>query len=89
MGRHHSHPNIVRRLKRIHGHIAKIVSMIESETPCINVAQQMQAVESAMSSAKRVFVEDHIAHCFDEDVLEHPRQRRQAIEDFKSITKYL
>ena len=89
MSRHHSHPEIIKRLKRIHGHVAKIVSMIEAETPCVDVAQQMQAVEKAMTNAKRAFVEDHIAHCFDEEVLANPKQRRQELEEFKSITKYL
>lgn len=89
MSRHHSHPEIVVRLKRIQGHVAKVVSMIESQTPCVEIAQQLQAVESALTNAKRVFVEDHIAHCFDEKNLKHPQERRHAIEEFKSITKYL
>lgn len=89
MPRHHSHPEIVKRLKRAHGHLGKIISMIETERPCVDVAQQMQAVEKALTNAKRVFVEDHIAHCFDEEVLANPKRRRQELEAFKSITKYL
>lgn len=89
MNRHHSHPEIINRLKRLHGHVAKIISMIEAEKPCVDVAQQMQAVESAMSSAKRTFIEDHIAHCFNEETMGNPRRRKQEIEDFKSIAKYL
>ncbi len=89
MGRHHSHPAIVKRLKRAHGHLAKIISMIEEGQPCVEVAQQMQAVESAMTSAKRVFVEDHIAHCFDDETLDSPRKRQKAIAEFQAITKYL
>jgi uncharacterized protein len=89
MGRHHSHPEILKRLRRIQGHVGKIVAMIEAQTPCPDVAQQMQAVEKAMTSAKRAFIEDHLAHCFDEDVLLDPRRRRAEIEAFKSITKYL
>lgn len=89
MGRHHSHPEVVNRLKRIHGHVAKIISMIEAETPCVDVAQQMHAVEHAMTNAKRTFVEDHIAHCFNEETLENPKRRKQEVEEFKSITKYL
>lgn len=89
MSRHHSHPEVINRLKRAHGHLAKIIAMIESEEPCVKVAQQLQAVESALTNAKRTFVEDHIAHCFDEESLADPRQRKKEIEEFKSITKYL
>lgn len=89
MSNHHSHPAILKRLKRAHGHLAKIISMIESKQPCVDVAQQMQAVEKAITNAKRAFVEDHIAHCFDEDVLANPKKQRRELEEFKSITKYL
>ena len=89
MSQHHSHPEIINRFKRIHGHVAKVIAMIEAEKPCVDVAQQMQAVEHAMTNAKRAFVEDHITHCFNENTLANPVQCRQKIDEFKSITKYL
>lgn len=89
MSQHHSHPEVINRLKRIHGHVAKIISMIEDQTPCVDVAQQMHAVERAITNAKRTFVEDHIDHCFNEESLSDPRRRKREIKEFKSITKYL
>lgn len=89
MSQHHSHPEIIARLKRANGHLAKIISMIQEHSPCVEVAQQMQAVEHAITNAKRTFVEDHIAHCFNEETLESPQRRKKEIEEFKSITKYL
>ena len=86
---HMTHPEIVNRLRRIEGHVAKIAAMIEGGSPCTEVAQQMQAAESAMTSAKRAFVEDHIEHCFDEETLRHPRQLHEAIAQFRQIAKYL
>lgn len=89
MSRHHSHPAVLKRLKRAHGHLAKIISMIEDERPCVDVAQQMQAVESAITNAKRTFVKDHIAHCFNDEAIADPARRDRELEEFKSITKYL
>ena len=49
---HHSHPNIIKRLKRADGHLKKIITMIEDGKPCLEVAQQLQAVYKAVGNAK-------------------------------------
>ncbi|MGB4107827.1 MAG: metal-sensing transcriptional repressor [Alphaproteobacteria bacterium] len=89
MSKHHSHPDILNRLKRANGHLAKIVSMIEAEAPCVEVAQQLQAVESAISNAKRTFVQDHIEHCLDDVATQKGKHAKEALKEFKEITKYL
>jgi uncharacterized protein len=89
MSKHHSHPAILKRLQRVKGHLAKIISMIEQEAPCLAVAQQLQAVESAITSAKKVYVHDHIDHCFDDEKLGHTKEIRESIAEFKQMTKYL
>lgn len=89
MSIHTSHPDIVKRLKRAAGHLSSVIDMLEGGRPCLEVAQQLQAVESAIANAKRVFVQDHIEHCL-EDALERTSQSGQeAIQEFKAITKYL
>ena len=45
---HESHPEIVKRLKRAEGHLRSVVEMIEANRPCIDVAQQLHAVEKAV-----------------------------------------
>jgi DNA-binding FrmR family transcriptional regulator len=37
--------------------------MIEDGKPCVDIAQQLRAVESAVSNAKRELIQDHIDHC--------------------------
>ena len=63
MSAHASHPAVVKRLRRAHGHLARVLDMIESGRPCPEVAQQMVAVESALRRAREVFVTDHLEHC--------------------------
>jgi DNA-binding FrmR family transcriptional regulator len=63
MGRHESHPAVLNRLRRAHGHLASVLEMIEDDRPCAEVAQQMVAVESALRRAREVFVTDHLEHC--------------------------
>ena len=48
---HQSHPEITKRLKRAAGHLAGVIEMIEAGRPCLDLAQQLHAVESAIGNA--------------------------------------
>lgn len=86
---HQSHPNIVKRLKRAEGHLRSITAMIESERSCLDIAQQLHAVEKAICQAKRTLIQDHIDNCLEETVGASGKDARSALEAFKQITKYL
>ena len=60
---HATHPGLIKRLKRADGHLRHVISMIEDDRPCIDIAMQLQAVEKAVVDAKRTFIHDHIDHC--------------------------
>ncbi|AWN14475.1 metal-sensing transcriptional repressor [Salinisphaera sp. LB1] len=90
MSKHESHPQIINRLKRAQGHLGRVVKMLEEEQGCLEIAQQLSAVENAITNAKRTLVHDHVDHCFDIDLFEKDReQARVLMDEFKSITKYL
>ena len=84
----HPHSAIARRLKRANGHLEKIIEMVEQGRPCGQVAQQLQAVESAIESAKKALIHDHISNC-----LERPQKSTgssgRALKEFKLIARYL
>lgn len=84
---HASHPEIIKRLKRAAGHLTKTITMIEDGQPCLEVAQQLQAVTSALLKAKRVYVQDHIEHCLDET--ERSGTALGNLLEFKAMAKYL
>jgi len=86
---HQSHPDIIKRLKRADGHLKKIIAMIEEDLPCTEVAQQLQAVYSAIGSAKRLFVHDHIEGCIEHTDHETPASVKKKMRELKEITKYL
>ncbi len=83
--KHKSHPQIHARLKRAHGHLARVISMLEDQEPCTDIAQQLFAVEKAITNAKRALIHDHIDHCLSPTTA----TKDPAVEDFKTITKYL
>lgn len=86
---HESHPEITKRLKRAEGHLKSVIAMIEGHRPCLDIAQQLHAVERAISQAKRTLIQDHIDHCLEDAVGKQGRDQRLSMDEFKSITKYL
>jgi DNA-binding FrmR family transcriptional regulator len=86
---HQSHPAIVKRLKRVAGHLRSVVAMIEQQRPCVDIAQQLHAVEKAIAQAKKSLVHDHIDHCLEHSVRKNPPQGKRSIEEFKVLSKYL
>ena len=92
MAKHHiheTHPEIIKRLKRASGHLNTIITMIEGERSCLELAQQLHAVECAIANAKKTLIHDHIDHCLDASVRSDGSGSRKSLEEFKEITKYL
>jgi DNA-binding FrmR family transcriptional regulator len=86
---HPNRPHIVRRLKRAEGHLRVIIKMIEDASPCVDLAQQLQAVENAIDNAKKALIHDHIDHCIDRSLKAAGPRGRTALRDVRAITKYL
>lgn len=87
--RHDTHPDIINRLKRAEGHLKSVIAMIEDGKPCLDIAQQLHAVEKAITNAKRTLIQDHLDHCLEDTVGALQREQRQSLDEFKLITKYL
>lgn len=86
---HSTHPAIVKRLKRAEGHLRSVVSMIESGRPCLELAQQLHAVEKAIAQAKKTLIHDHLDHCLGDAARSLQSGQQHSIEEFREITKYL
>ncbi len=86
---HQTHPEIIKRLKRANGHLQSIIEMIGAGRSCLDVAQQLHAVEKAITQAKKTLIQDHLDNCLEEAVGTLARDQRQPIDEFKQITKYL
>ena len=87
MSNHGINDQIIKRLKRANGHLSKVIEMIEANTDCMKVAQQLQAVSSAVSAAKRTYIQDHVDHCLTNT--QDKRSFNTKVKEFKEITKYL
>lgn len=85
--RHAAHADVVQRLKRVAGHLAATIGMIEAGRPCLELAQQLRAVERGVAEAKRVLIGTHIDHCLDRAVGEGKAEA--ALAEVRELVKYL
>ena len=85
----HTFPEIATRLKRAHGHLARVIEMLENNRSCMELAQQLHAVEKAIGNAKKELIKDHLHHCVEDTSAALPREVRGLIKEFQGVTKYL
>jgi DNA-binding FrmR family transcriptional regulator len=62
--------------------------MVEGRS-CLELAQQLNAVENAIDNAKKVIIHDHIDNRLEEAAGPMSRKARGPLDEFKEITKYL
>ncbi len=86
---HASHPEIAKRLKQAHGQLASVMAMLAEGRPCVDLAQQLQAVESIIHTAKRSLIHDHMEHCIGDALSNGGLSGEQALREFKTLAKYL
>lgn len=55
--------DVVRRLKIVEGHIAKIIQMVDDGVYCIDILQQTAAIRSAVKKAEEILLINHINNC--------------------------
>ena len=88
--KHESHPGIILRLKRAQGHMASVLTMLEDGRSCVELAQQLHAIEGAVRNAKRELIHDHIEHCLVDDGQGHGHASGgTALSELKQLSKYL
>ncbi|BCR23447.1 hypothetical protein KAM426_09740 [Aquipseudomonas alcaligenes] len=63
--------------------------MLEDGRECVDIAQQLYAVEKAVCQAKRTLIQDHIDHCLEHALHDEAARSSDALDDFKQIVKYL
>ncbi len=59
---------LLNRLNRIEGQIRGIKNMVEEERYCIDILNQVSAVQAALNSFNRILLTDHIHTCVVERV---------------------
>lgn len=86
---HAANPDLLNRLRRASGHLSGIIKMIEDGEDGLKIAQQMQAVVSALDKAKTLIVTDHIEHHIEDLIGPLPSELRRNLAKLGELAKYL
>lgn len=86
---HESHPAVITRLKKANGHLNSTIEMLVDGRTCLDVAQQLQAVENAIHQAKKVLIQDHLDHYLEDLLGSVDKEQKDSLDEFKEITRYL
>ena len=86
------HEDALRRLKNVEGHIRGIERMVEEDTYCIDVINQIQAVQAALSKISTMILNEHLNSCLitavrGENVDERERVLKEIADVFDAATR--
>jgi len=78
--------NLLHRLRIAHGHLEKVIRMVEKGEYCLDIIQQSQAVQSALSKADELILENHLKTCVRQSMVTNKNideKVKEVIEVFK------
>ena len=56
-------PDIVRRLKSVEGHVRGVERMVGEDAYCIDVVNQILAIQRALKKVSGLVLDQHLHHC--------------------------
>ncbi len=59
----HDTEAVLTRLRRAEGQVRGVAAMVEDGRYCIDVLQQISAVQAALDKVALMLVDDHVRHC--------------------------
>lgn len=78
--------NVSRRLASASGHIKGIERMVEEDTYCIDVIQQVQAVQAALNKVSAIILDNHLRSCVTTAIQgDDPGERERVLEEVTSV----
>lgn len=78
--------NVSRRLASAAGHIKGIERMVEEDTYCIDVIQQVQAVQAALNKVSAIILDSHLHSCVTTAIQgDDPGERERVLEEVTSV----
>jgi DNA-binding FrmR family transcriptional regulator len=75
---HDTKDNCVRRLSRIEGQVRGISAMVSDERYCIDIINQIAAVQSALRKVEEVLLHGHVGHCIENAIASGNAEEQRA-----------
>lgn len=78
--------DVTLRLKSVEGHIRGIEKMVDEGAYCIDVIQQIQAVQAALSKVSSTILEDHLNSCVITAIRgDEPAERERVLREIRDV----
>lgn len=61
--------DVLLRLKRANGHLNSVIRMVDRKEYCINIINQLKAVQAALDKASQVILYNHLKTCVHEAMI--------------------
>lgn len=71
--------DVLNRLRSARGHLEGILKMVEEDQYCIDVINQVQAVQSALSKVNLIVLDDHMHSCVTEAIRSDDATARERV----------
>ncbi len=81
------HREQIQRLNKIQGQVKGIVRMIEEKRYCIDILNQIKAIDKALQKVSRGVMERHLNHCVQGAI--QAKDQAQSSEKIAEIMKLL
>jgi CsoR family transcriptional regulator, copper-sensing transcriptional repressor len=74
------------RLKNVEGHIRGIERMVDEDAYCINVIQQIQAAQAALSKISTTILDNHLNSCVITAIRgDDPAERERVLREIHDV----
>ena len=79
-------PKLLNRLKSIEGHVRGIQKMVEGGEYCVDIVNQIQAVQRALSKVNGLVLDRHLHTCVTNAIRgEDPKERERVISEILGV----
>jgi DNA-binding FrmR family transcriptional regulator len=79
---------VLTNLKKARSHIDKIIEMVEDDTYCIDIIQQLNAIDGYIDSARKQKLVSHLKTCFaDGMTAKSSSKKEELIEELIRVLK--
>jgi len=79
-------PKIVNRLKSIEGHVRGVEKMVEDGAYCIDIVNQINAIQSALQKVSSLVLDRHLHTCVTTAIRgDNPDERERVINEIVAV----
>jgi DNA-binding FrmR family transcriptional regulator len=78
--------DVLNRLRSVAGHINGVVRMVEEDQYCIDIIQQIQAVQAALNKVSLMVLDNHMHTCVTEAIRsDDPAERERVLDEIREV----